>query len=480
LPALIPTPIATAFPPITSTAATPTGASPLGGGPTGRSYVVPPRPKPGRKPATDEPASKRKAQNRESQRAFRARKAAKITEMQEQVDALSKKHRDELSAALAEQQRLSLELNNAREATERVTKERDYWKDRSNQTEAQHNTLQQRLREQNYPLNPYNDQQAVFFPQHSSPTRSPMGSFSGYSSPKSMDQIGCGDCKLGGHCACIAKFAEVPNPFAGPIPNFQPPSRASASPLKGVQFQPADPFADRETDFTGRYAKRQKVDPRPSVTLLAQSSNDPDSKCGFCTDESNCLCRNQTLQYQQVPRYDNGVRPLSGVKTSEPGSCDACQSNPRQRAWCRRIAELKKEEFQPTPTSRNSSIGSILDTMEPHIPDASTPYGAKQTLGCSEAFKLFDGRVPMDPDNLEWMSHIRRVPSQARRDTMMHRSRQYSAIELDTAGIIATLGNSMQPLRTRAEDGENTDIVRMAQEFQGQTQSPHTNPDYAA
>ncbi|KAJ4346895.1 uncharacterized protein N0V89_010828 [Didymosphaeria variabile] len=450
-------------------------------------YVVPPRPKPGRKPATDEPASKRKAQNRESQRAFRARKAQKLTEMQEQADVTNRKHRDELNEMLAEQHRLSSELNSvqaqldeAREALQRVTKERDYWKDRSSQTEAQHNTLQQRLRDQNYPLNPYNDQQAVFFPQQNSPTRSSMGSFSGYSSPKSMTHIGCGNCKPNGDCACIAEFSQAPNPFAGPVPVIQPLPRTAASPMKGVQFQTVDPFADREIDFTAQFAKRPRLDQRPSVTLLAQSGSEQDSQCGFCTDDSNCLCKDQSLQFQDVQRNQDQVVPLSATsKLNGPGSCDACQSNPKQRAWCQRIAQLKNEEFLPPPTSRNSSISSTLETMEPHIPDASTPYGAKQSLGCNEAFKLFDGRVSMDQDKLDWISNLRRVPSHSRRDTMMHHSRKYSAIELDTAGIIATLGNSMKPIQPRQEDGENSDIVRIAQEFQRSTQSPHTSPEYA-
>jgi hypothetical protein len=439
----------------------------VGGGPTGRSYVVPPRPKPGRKPATDEPASKRKAQNRESQRAFRARKAAKMTEMQEHADALSQTHREEMSVALAEQQRLRLELSIAKDAMDRLAQDRDYWKDRCTDVEIQQNILHQRLREQNYPLGLYSDQQPVFLSQHSSPTRSSIRSFSGYSTPKSMNQIGCGDCKPDGHCKCIAKFSQAPNPFAGPVPDLHPPPRASVSPTKGLNFQPADPFADRETDFTSRYAKRQRVDPRPSVTLLAQDSQEQDTECGFCTDESNCMCKgNQTLQYQDVPRNGNGLQPLSGVQRPEPGSCDACQSNPKQRAWCRSVAELAKKEFQITPTSRNSSLSSILDPMEPHISDASTPYGARQTVGCSEAFKLFDGRVFIDTDNTDWMSNLRTVPPQARRDTMMYPSRQYSALELDTAGIIATLGHSVQPLQPREEDGENSDLVRMAQDFQ--------------
>lgn len=50
-----------------------------------RNYVVPPRPKPGRKPSLDAPASKRKAQNRESQRIYRERKAVAVKQLEAQI-----------------------------------------------------------------------------------------------------------------------------------------------------------------------------------------------------------------------------------------------------------------------------------------------------------------------------------------------------------------------------------------------------------
>lgn len=49
---------------------------------TSKVWVLPPRPKPGRKPSTDTPSTKRKAQNRAAQRAFRERKARKVSELE--------------------------------------------------------------------------------------------------------------------------------------------------------------------------------------------------------------------------------------------------------------------------------------------------------------------------------------------------------------------------------------------------------------
>ncbi|ROW15839.1 hypothetical protein VPNG_02476 [Cytospora leucostoma] len=59
---------------------------------TSKEWVIPPRPKPGRKPATDTPPTKRKAQNRAAQRAFRERRAARVGELEEQLDAEREEH----------------------------------------------------------------------------------------------------------------------------------------------------------------------------------------------------------------------------------------------------------------------------------------------------------------------------------------------------------------------------------------------------
>lgn len=53
---------------------------------TSKEWVIPPRPKPGRKPATDTPPTKRKAQNRAAQRAFRERRAARVGELEELLE----------------------------------------------------------------------------------------------------------------------------------------------------------------------------------------------------------------------------------------------------------------------------------------------------------------------------------------------------------------------------------------------------------
>ncbi|KAG2731754.1 hypothetical protein G9P44_005341 [Scheffersomyces stipitis] len=57
---------------------------------TSKEWVLPPRPKPGRKPSVDTPASKRKAQNRAAQRAFRERRATRVQELEQKLMEMEK------------------------------------------------------------------------------------------------------------------------------------------------------------------------------------------------------------------------------------------------------------------------------------------------------------------------------------------------------------------------------------------------------
>jgi hypothetical protein len=142
------------------------GPSTPGAGPTSQRYEIPPRPKPGRKPATDEPASKRKAQNRESQRAFRARKVAKLEEMQSTLDACAMRHREELefteasykhelAEKMADIAKLRKQLEEKTQANfnlesrifdlddvvKRAHEERDFWKAQAERVESDRQAL---------------------------------------------------------------------------------------------------------------------------------------------------------------------------------------------------------------------------------------------------------------------------------------------------------------------------------------------------
>ncbi|ORY04384.1 hypothetical protein BCR34DRAFT_57179 [Clohesyomyces aquaticus] len=474
----------------------------MGGGPTSRSHVVPPRPKPGRKPATDEPASKRKAQNRESQRAFRARKAAKLNEMQARVETAEERHRREMDMKIMEVQerdaklaRLEQDMKQQREAIKCLTNERDFWIAKVKNLDAQlvmlqqqtgtfqpgtprndsavnplampqpvwssQNALQEAInRSANHspaswpsqnqhqaPLSqssagsptwpsherrPGSSNQSIHSPIQPLTTTTDQTMQQDYATPPTLNSGGCGNCDGTGNCACMEAIEQLPSPntYMPPVPlkrNF------------GSPFPNSGLFAEREIDFTAQWVAKRG----PSNSFLGQS--EADSKCGFCTDDANCLCKDQSLRNfteTTAPQSQNWNMPLPNDNNmpSGPGSCADCLQNPQQRAWCQGVAQSKRQGTNKTDSDNQ--------TNGPH----------DYSIGCSDAFKLLEGRVPTTQDGMDW-SALNPIPAV---QTGMPPVRTYSALELDTAGVIATLQQSMAPIIPRASDGQNNMIVNMA------------------
>src|SRR5437762_11605250 len=91
--------------------------SPVNGAPgilTHKKWVIPPRPKPGRKPATDTPPTKRKAQNRAAQRAFRERRAARVGELEEQIKKIEDDNERDTASLKQRIEHLSIQVEQCR------------------------------------------------------------------------------------------------------------------------------------------------------------------------------------------------------------------------------------------------------------------------------------------------------------------------------------------------------------------------------
>ncbi|KZM27932.1 sequence-specific DNA binding [Ascochyta rabiei] len=494
--ALVPLPaLCTATSPSTIATTSSTSSSggpctPAAGGPLARNYAIPPRPKPGRKPATDEPASKRKAQNRESQRAFRARKAAKVTELAEQVEEMQKQHNLEKNELLNEINSLAKRLHDAERAfdeqvkfTKHAEEDRDYWKE-------QHDSVLRNQQSDSAPINRQingrNDATATLYQPaasngHRSPAHHSVSSFHGFGTPISDDVAGgCGDCKPG-DCACINKMAEdmkdIDSAFDAPYMPAVPLPRRSGRPTNsGDPALLSDSSDDLEMDFTATFA-------RPSTALLDEDQKLHDS-CGFCENGGHCVCRDAREKLQAEAELAPLSRMSSDVsaqnKKIAPGGCADCQTDPARRAWCLRVAQLREDGHRSRRNSGPRSPQS-LDTLEPPVVSKidmnisrASPIPGKRSVGCSETFRLLDGRIPMD-DPSAW-SNLRPMLSDGRRDTFTMEPRVYSAMEIDAADIITTMQNSRGPLKPRPEDGEYAPLVTAAEERRRATNSPANFP----
>ncbi|KAF1847695.1 uncharacterized protein K460DRAFT_363741 [Cucurbitaria berberidis CBS 394.84] len=490
---------------VSSPAPNGSGPSRPGGGPTGRNYEIPPRPKPGRKPATDEPASKRKAQNRESQRAFRARKAAKVNELTIQVDLAEQEHRRKINDKLVEIDALHNDVQMLRDANNALKTERDYWKEqfqllKDGNTSA---TIQQDMQNSyhNQPMPVLFQMAPLTGHSHNSPNRRSIDSAQAYGTPNTTGAMGgCDRCEPDS-CACITEIANdmhfQQHANLTPMEAVPLPRRSNgATPMTGIeqtgQANSDDEFKDREIDFTAKFQAQ-----RPAASLMPSNEMAKIHDCGWCDNNPEyCLCRDSTVR----PNGEDDMPPLSqvtsgssmdGLKSSStmsgPGSCADCQANPRQRAWCQRVAQLRGEATPPSsrPSSRrNSNKSNTPDVLEPkvdsridNITACSSPVVGERSIGCSEAFKLLDGRVPMDVDHMDWRNLKpvpASVPHDGRRDTFTMEPGMYSVMELDASSILTTLQHSRRPLEPRLSDGRLAPLIREAEDRRRATLSPMT------
>ncbi|RMZ82625.1 hypothetical protein DV738_g1486, partial [Chaetothyriales sp. CBS 135597] len=315
----------------------PASASPVGTPPptsattllslTSKEWIVPPRPKPGRKPATDTPPSRRKAQNRAAQRAFRERRAARVSELEEhlkEVEDENDKEQEELRAHIA---RLENDLEQCRA-------EMLGWPD-----DAGDDT-----------------------------------------------QIGCGNCTLESRCQCID---EAFNAMGGNNSNIAPLEKRSRSPALGhepdkrIKIEPQDSL---EVDFTSMYSKP----PPPPRSLSDQVSPtsaiaDP---CGFCSDSTPCICAEMQAereadqqaatnslsrghpssisQFTPPPSEGDVSLPLPAAAPSAtgstcaggPGTCAQCRSDPNSTLFCKSLAASRLQAAGIGPSSGGCCGGS--------------------------------------------------------------------------------------------------------------------------
>ncbi|KAH9909521.1 hypothetical protein F4778DRAFT_1911 [Xylariomycetidae sp. FL2044] len=317
---------------------------------TSKEWVVPPRPKPGRKPATDTPPTKRKAQNRAAQRAFRERRAARVGELEEQLDdqkaeydRVEQELRDRVQGLDSEVQSLRnqcalLEGTLEKERAERVRMANEL------------DSLRRRWRIEEASLSSRNGS----FTTHQGNASSSYGIMSGQQTPRtsvasntsghrnstnfSISQIispvhpndppglpeqssaalsGCGNCVSNGPCTCVdevlasaavgcgrcsigTKCECLETALKGVSSNAEPELKRRPSSISAIapdgKRQKSDEYPE-EIDFTNMFSKQKPTtvpatapEPTPYQPAPIQQAIPPRDSCGFCTEGTYCMC----------------------------------------------------------------------------------------------------------------------------------------------------------------------------------------------
>lgn len=311
-----------------------------------KQWAIPPRPKPGRKPATDTPPTKRKAQNREAQRTFRERRAAKVGELEgELAEAKEERIRQE---ALMNEQIMRLEAQVSRfnddvqswrlrcDTLERMV---DYEKREKDSALAEISYLRygaQSTGTDAVPLPPRrarNQETTASRPQTQQqytlqPELAALGCGNcepgGHCSCADVALNGCGRCSAEGHCECLASI-DAANHVTASIAPKRPHSPVEH--LADKRPRPSDPTTPLEMDFTAQFSSKpavvdQHVHSSPAVQILARPTVE---SCGFCSDGGYCMCADAAAAAANINNsqmHDNRLAPLLNEVTPPPSDTD--------------------------------------------------------------------------------------------------------------------------------------------------------------
>ncbi|OAA41668.1 bZIP transcription factor HapX [Metarhizium rileyi] len=301
---------------------------------TSKEWVIPPRPKPGRKPATDTPPTKRKAQNRAAQRAFRERRAARVGELEVQLDEQKETHQQEETKLQEKIRNLELDLQSFRSRCMLLENMLDRERQERIRAETQAETLRRRhdddfFRSQSM-SGPHPTRNSLSGGRSEQLSQGRNFSISNIiTPPESLDitannhdadaAITCGNCSPNGRCACAEEVIasasagcgkcgfgtacqcldDMANNAGAGQDLKRSVSPSAASPGSKRQRSAADIHAITETDFTALFSKESSFGTAPqsshdqpsSVTRIhPEESMSLKESCGFCRDGTYCVC----------------------------------------------------------------------------------------------------------------------------------------------------------------------------------------------
>lgn len=308
---------------------------------TSKEWVIPPRPKPGRKPATDTPPSKRKAQNRAAQRAFRERRAARVNELEDQIKVIEDDNEKESDT-------LRAQVVHFEKAIEQYRSDLVSWVERCRRLESELNSLKS--------------------------SRSPHS----HAAPSGDTSVGCGKCTLESRCQCIDDAFDTLGAQGHSTSEKRAHSPTSAGPAKRIKVEPQESM---EVDFTAMYSKPATSRPEVISSSSASAVADP---CGFCSDGTPCICAEMAAEQEaarsaprphppnvRLPRLSQFTPPPSEGDVSMapssasapptassatnpcangPGTCAQCRADPNSTLFCKSLAASRSQSQSQAPT----------------------------------------------------------------------------------------------------------------------------------
>lgn len=424
---------------------------------TRKEWIIPPRPKPGRKPAADTPPTKRKAQNRAAQRAFRERRAARVGDLEEQMRQMEEREEKE-------QGELKERIEELQASVENYNQLLLSWREKYQVLETQlererrlRNDAERTISEWRQGMMSANE--AVVLPQRHPPQALNVGAGHG-STADNMNtngeaiSLGCGGCSRGTRCECIEQAFEMSKITADSSihPTKRPPSAASSTDTNRQHPYPPSNPENLEIDFTSRFsAPRPPAIPNTASTVSALNAAMPDP-CGFCQDGTPCICaeiRVETIaeasrasgqltdpsRTQPSMNLNRSINPPSTNRNpcvNEPGTCAQCLASPSSTLFCKSLAATRSNA--PTQNTSVSLLqngnGFVNAQVEaaPVLVEGNTGL----TITCADTFTTLSRHPAFDRASEElgtWMPQLATAPGGVAR----------TAFEVEAASVMGVL-----------------------------------------
>ncbi|KAI4183634.1 MAG: hypothetical protein L6R41_005291 [Letrouitia leprolyta] len=422
---------------------------------THKEWVIPPRPKPGRKPAADTPPTKRKAQNRQAQRAFRERRAARVGELEEQMKKMEEEDAREqedlrtqlrqLKADLQSHSQLLLSFRQRMEELEsQISQERKLRMDAETKLGTLKNSQTYGTDAVSLPSRKPNHEKQLSIPNDV------------LSNPQALDpyqevSVGCGRCSQDTRCECIEQAFDIDDIAANSseTPSKRPHSPSIDEDNKRLRQEANQESEDNEIDFTSRFTTKKP----PNLTTSASSASLPTAgrnsdPCGFCQDGSPCICAEMALEAiksESRPTAEN-VKPEPSKPPNPcingPGTCAQCLSDANSTLFCKSLAatrpgyrpnqsfapemlvESTNDDLPPTPSSNTDFPTEEANAAEPAI--------TGPTLTCADAYETLSRHPAFEQASQElstWMPQLATVPG----------GRARTAFEVEAASVMGVL-----------------------------------------
>ena len=408
---------------------------------TSKEWVIPPRPKPGRKPATDTPPTKRKAQNRAAQRAFRERRAARVNELEEQI----KQMEEDFDRKELEYKNQITELN--RELSQ-CKDEITWWRNRCHALEQDlfQRRAPNRTAQRDESQTGTND--AMLTEGHTSGNNSSTPANDSGSRPSASCCGSTGKCQCQEDAIQISNLVNNSQQSTGRRSNEKPVVETSAETQKPEPTIKEEPEL-MEIDFTARFASS-----RPSSVIeIRGPSTPPADRCGFCREGTVCICAEMNDQpsgtdfsesvrlaparnlSQFTPPPSDGddrdvtlppIKEATNPCANGPGTCAQCLEDPKRMLFCKTLADSGlKEGASRCCGGKNDCRRSNSDSVKP------------LTVTCSDAYTALSRHPKFSQasdDLTSWLPKLHALPKPDK-DNIRGRP----AIEVEAASVMNVL-----------------------------------------